>query len=64
MDWNDLLAALAIYLVLEGLLPFLSPRGWKESMVLIARMPERQLRLIGLVSMVAGALLLAWVRSG
>lgn len=63
MDWNDLLAALAIYLVLEGLFPFLSPSRWRESMAMIARLPERQLRVAGLISMLAGLMLLAWVRA-
>jgi uncharacterized protein YjeT (DUF2065 family) len=63
MDWNDLFAAFALYLVLEGLLPFISPKSWQEAVALIARMPERQLRIFGFVSMCAGALLLAFVRA-
>jgi uncharacterized protein YjeT (DUF2065 family) len=64
MDWNDLLTGLALYLVLEGLLPFLSPEGWRRSMSLIAGLPARQLRIFGLVSMVAGLALLVLVRGG
>ncbi len=63
MAWSDLLAAFALYLVIEGLLPFVSPRGWKQSIELIAQLSDRQLRVFGLVSMVAGAVLLAVVRS-
>jgi uncharacterized protein YjeT (DUF2065 family) len=62
MEWQDLIAAFALYLVLEGLLPFLNPGGWRQSINLIAKMDDRQLRIIGLVSMVAGAVLLAAVR--
>ena len=62
MDWDDFLAGLAIYLVLEGVLPFLSPDGWRRSMSVIAGLPARQLRLFGLVSMLAGLALLAIVR--
>lgn len=62
MDWNDLLAAFALYLVLEGLLPFLSPRGWKASITQIAKLSDSQLRKIGFVSMIAGLILLALVR--
>jgi uncharacterized protein YjeT (DUF2065 family) len=62
MNWSDLLAAFALYLILEGLLPFLSPKRWQEAISMLAGMSENQLRIFGLVSMVAGALLLAVVR--
>ena len=62
MNWEDLLAAFALYLVIEGLLPFVSPRGWKQSIEMIAQLNDGQLRLFGLISMVAGVLLLAFVR--
>jgi len=64
MNWHDLLTALALYLVLEGVLPFLSPEGWRRSMSLIAGLPGRQLRIFGLVSMLAGLALLLLVRDG
>jgi len=62
MDWTDLFAAFALYLIIEGVLPFVSPRGWKQSIELIARLNERQLRIFGLLSMIAGLVLLALVR--
>ncbi len=62
MDWSDLAAAFALYLVIEGLLPFVSPRGWKNSVAMIAQLNDRQLRIFGLISMVAGLVLLAAVR--
>ena len=62
MEWSDLLAAFALYLIIEGLLPFMSPRGWKQSMEMIAQLSNRQLRIIGFVCMVVGVLLLAAVR--
>jgi uncharacterized protein YjeT (DUF2065 family) len=62
LDWSDLLAAFALYLVIEGLLPFISPRNWKQSVELIAQLADRQLRIFGLISMLAGILLLAFVR--
>lgn len=64
MDWNDLLTGLALYLVLEGILPFMSPEGWRRSMAVIAELPPRQLRIFGLVSMLAGVVLLVIVRGG
>ena len=62
MAWTDLFAAFALYLVIEGLLPFANPRGWKQSIEMVAQMSDRQLRIFGLVSMVAGILLLAVIR--
>lgn len=62
MAWSDLFAALALVLVIEGLLPALNPEGWRETMGRLAGMESGQLRKIGLVSMVAGAGLLYLVR--
>jgi uncharacterized protein YjeT (DUF2065 family) len=62
MNWNDLFAAFAIYLVIEGLLPFMNPQGWKQSIEMIAKLSDMQLRIFGLVSMIAGVFLLAVVR--
>ncbi|WP_018953105.1 DUF2065 domain-containing protein [Thioalkalivibrio sulfidiphilus] len=62
MLWNDLLAALALLLVLEGLMPFLNPAGLKRALLQVAELPDSVLRGFGLVSMVLGALLLWWLR--
>lgn len=60
--WTDLLAAVSILLVLEGLLPFLNPSGTRRVFEQLARMPERELRVAGLISMLAGLVLLFFVR--
>jgi len=62
MLWSDLLAACSLYLVLEGILPFLNPQGMKRAMQAFSTLEDRQLRIAGLTSMVVGALLLYWVR--
>jgi hypothetical protein len=62
MDWNDLWAACALYLVLEGLLPFASPGGMKRALAQLSQLDDRVLRVAGLLSMVAGAVLLYLVR--
>ncbi|MEJ2515977.1 MAG: DUF2065 domain-containing protein [Gammaproteobacteria bacterium] len=64
MDWTDFLSAIALVMVIEGLLPFANPRGSRRAMAMLAQMPEDKLRLTGLLSMVAGLLLLWFVRSG
>lgn len=60
--WSDLGAAVALLLVLEGLLPFLSPDALKRTLVQIIQVDDRTLRTLGLVSILAGLGLLALVR--
>lgn len=62
MAWQDLVAALCLMLVLEGLMPFINPNRWREAISLIARLDNRSLRLMGLSSMLLGLLLLYLVR--
>lgn len=62
MQWSDLFAALALYLVLEGVMPFLSPQSVKRLMQALSDLQDRQLRLFGLASMSAGLALLYFVR--
>jgi uncharacterized protein len=62
MSWSDLLAAFALYLVLEGVLPFLNPQALKRVLTAMTTFSDRQLRLWGLASMAAGVLLLYFVR--
>ena len=50
--------ALALMLVIEGVLPFLAPRIWRDTFRRITEMSDGQLRFIGLVSMACGLLLL------
>jgi uncharacterized protein len=52
------LPALALMLVMEGLLPFLSPPAWREAFTRMIRFSDGQLRFMGLVSMLAGLALL------
>ena len=63
MNWDDLLAALALVLVFEGLMPFISPKGYKETMAQMLNLPDSTLRAIALGSMVAGLFFLYLVRS-
>lgn len=62
MDWSDLFTALALYLVIEGLMPFASPGGWRKSLDMIRQLNDGQLRVFGLTMMVAGLALLLIVR--
>jgi uncharacterized protein len=60
--WNDLWAALALMLVLEGILPFLSPDGMRRLLAAVAGVDNRSMRLSGLISMLTGVGLLYLVR--
>ncbi|MBW7860281.1 MAG: DUF2065 family protein [Rhodocyclaceae bacterium] len=58
---NTLLTALALMLVIEGLLPFVAPARWRETFLQLARLADGQIRFIGLASMLTGLLLLLLV---
>ena len=60
--WGDLLSALALVLVIEGLMPFLSPGGFRRAMEQAVNLPDRTLRSVGLVSMAIGVGMLYLVR--
>lgn len=55
---TTLLMALALMLVIEGLLPFLAPRLWRETFQRLMQLSDGQIRFFGLTSMIAGLLLL------
>lgn len=59
---KTLLTALALVLVIEGILPFLLPAMWREAFRRLTEMSDGQVRFIGLSSMVAGILLLYLIR--
>jgi uncharacterized protein YjeT (DUF2065 family) len=52
--WDDLLRAVALMLVIEGVMPFLSPSRFRRSLLNFASLEDRWMRLIGLLTMVAG----------
>ncbi len=61
--WHDLLSALALVMVIEGLLPFLNPGGFRRAVRAMTEMSDRQLRYASLFSMLGGVLLLYLVRA-
>ncbi len=56
--WDLLLGACALMLVLEGLLPFFNPGGWRRLFERATQLSDGQIRFLGLASMVLGVLLL------
>ena len=61
MSGSTLMAAFALMLVLEGLLPFLAPAAWRETFRRVTEFKDGQIRFFGLASMLLGLLLLALV---
>jgi uncharacterized protein YjeT (DUF2065 family) len=55
---QSFLTAIALMLVIEGILPFLNPAGLRRTLLLLAEQDDRALRVMGLISMVAGVILL------
>lgn len=60
--WQDLFSALALVFVIEGILPFLNPKGFRNTYQLVARLDDSTLRRVGLGSMAVGLVLLYLVR--
>jgi uncharacterized protein len=58
LDSNTLLTALALVLVFEGLLPFLSPGGWRRVFLQVLQLQDGQIRFFGLCCVLTGCLLL------
>ena len=63
MSQQLLLTAVALMLVFEGILPFLAPGVWRETFRRLTEMSDGQIRFIGLTSMLAGLLILYFVRN-
>jgi uncharacterized protein YjeT (DUF2065 family) len=61
MTLDHLWIALCLVLVIEGLLPFASPKAWKTMVMQAQGLDERSLRIVGLVLMVLGTLMLYWL---
>ncbi len=59
---NTVLLACALMLVIEGLLPFLAPRVWRDTFRRVIELSDGQIRFIGLSSMLVGVMLLTVFR--
>lgn len=62
LDWKDLLAAFALLLVLEGIVPFANPAWLRRSLLQLAQLGDRELRWVGFFTMAAGLGLLFFIR--
>jgi uncharacterized protein YjeT (DUF2065 family) len=62
LNLTDLLAALGLLFVLEGIAPFLHPQGVKRALAKLLTVHDRELRIAGLGSMLVGVLILFLAR--
>ncbi len=60
---NELLLALALMMVIEGLMPLVSPRRWRDVFSRLLAMSDGQIRFIGLASMLMGLLAIVFLLS-
>ncbi|MAH73171.1 MAG: DUF2065 domain-containing protein [Cellvibrionales bacterium TMED49] len=60
--FDELLTALALILVLEGVFPFLIPDRWHKILQIMAQVEPARLRCFGLVSMLTGSILLVFFK--
>lgn len=59
MEWGDSLwQAVALVLLIEGLVPFVSPAGWRQMFTQLIQLRDGQIRFFALMSLVAGLLML------
>ena len=62
MEWRDLFVAIALVLVIEGLIPFASPGRYRRLVEELGSISPRQLRVVGLILVIVGLALLYLVR--
>ena len=60
--WTDLLSAIALVFILEGITPFINPDALRRIFLMAAQLDNNTLRFIGLSSMIIGLLILYFVR--
>ena len=62
MFWAEILTALALVLIIEGMVPFVGPGKYRQIVAQMAQLSDNHLRTVGLVIMIAGLVLLFIVR--
>jgi uncharacterized protein YjeT (DUF2065 family) len=59
--WHDLMTAFALLLIIEGLLPMIAPKFWQRAMQELSSGNPQLIRIGGIISMLAGAVLLQFL---
>jgi len=63
MQWQELLVAMALVLVWEGLMPTINPSGFRSLLATLQEMDDKKLRIMGLSSMILGAFLVFIIKN-
>lgn len=63
MQWSELFAALALVVVIEGIMPFLAPGRYKEFLASMQELNEDAIRRVGLVMMIIGLVCLYFIKN-
>jgi uncharacterized protein YjeT (DUF2065 family) len=61
LNSDTLWLAMALVLVMEGLMPFMSPGTWRKTFQQILMLSDGQLRFFGLLSLLLGVALIWWI---
>ena len=61
--WQEIVTAIALVLIIEGIIPFVSPLRFKNFVERMSQLKDNHLRFIGLISMLIGLLLLFFIRT-
>ncbi len=56
--WHELAIAFCLMLVIEGIIPFISPGRWRKMLLVLDEIDDSTMRMIGLASMLTGTVLL------
>ncbi len=59
--WHDLAVAFCLMLVIEGIIPFISPGRWRKMLLVLDQIDDNTMRMIGLGSMLVGTALLIMI---
>jgi len=62
ISWSDLGAAVALMLIIEGIMPFVNPKTFRQMLEMVSQMDERNVRTLGAVWMGLGLVVLYWAR--
>ena len=60
--WQDILTAFALYLIIEGMIPFVGPDLFRQTVARLAELNDNHLRATGLTIMAVGLIMLFVVR--
>ena len=60
--WNDLWTAIALMLIIEGLMPFINPNSFCRMLKVVSEMKEKNIRILGAIWIGLGLATLYWVR--